>query len=197
MALRVLGLAGSPRRHGNTDRLMDRFLAGAEESGAEVERIIVARLQIASCRACDGCWDDARCVIDDDIQMVSDKIIASDVIVLATPLQFWNVPAQVKALIDRSQAQWARKFIVKAPLPATANGHCRRRGVLICVGGDKRPYFEGILRTVKAFFSVYEIDYWDELLYSGIDAKGEIMEHPDALQAAYELGQRAVQEPWG
>jgi len=196
MPIKVLGIAGSPRRRGNTETLLDRFLAGAEVAGAEVEKIVVSRLDIAGCIACNGCWDDGLCIVQDDFQDVYDKLVAADVIALASPLFFWNVTAQVKALIDRGQCQWARKFVVKKPLAPTPAGHARRRGVFICVGGDVEPDFGGAAKTVKDFFSVHETDYWEELFCIHVDAKGEIQEHPTALQDAFELGRRAVEEAW-
>jgi multimeric flavodoxin WrbA len=192
--VKVLGIAASPRRRGNTETLLDRFLVGAESAGAEVGKIVVARLKIAGCVACDGCWDDGRCVVRDGFQDVYDKLVAADVIALAAPLYFWNLPAQVKALVDRSQCQWARKVVLKSPLAATAAGHARRRGVFICVGGDSRACFDGAVQTVKSFFSVYEADCWGELFYGGVDARGEIADHPTALQEAFDLGLRAVEE---
>ncbi|MEE8392539.1 MAG: flavodoxin family protein [Anaerolineae bacterium] len=194
--MKVLGIAGSPRRRGNTETLLDRFLAGAESTGAGVEKIVAARLKVAGCIACDGCWDDGHCIVQDDFQSVYDKLIAADVIVLAAPLFFWNLPAQVKALVDRSQCQWARKYKAKAPLADSSAGHSRRRGVFLGVGGAPRPDFEGTMRTVEGFFSVYEADYWRDLLYGNVDANGEIQKHPTALQEAFELGVRAAEEPW-
>jgi multimeric flavodoxin WrbA len=194
--IRVLGIAGSPRRNGNTEALLDRFLSGAEGAGAAVEKIVVARLKIAGCVACDGCWDDGQCVVRDDFQSVYDKLIVADVIALAAPLFFWNLPSQVKALIDRSQCQWARKFVLKAPLAATPAGHARRRGVFICVGGAPQPDFSGAVPTVKGFFAVHEAEYWGELLCGNVDTRGEISRHPTALQEAFALGVRAVEEAW-
>jgi multimeric flavodoxin WrbA len=194
--LRVLGIAGSPRRHGNTDILLDRFLAGAEQAGAQVNKIVVSRLAIAGCIACDGCWEQGVCVVQDDFQEVNRALVESDVIALAAPLFFWSVPAQVKALIDRGQSQWAREVKARKALPPTPAGHHRRRGVLISVGGDSRRHFDGMVRTVRAYFMAYETDYWGELLYNHIDERGEIEKHPTVVQEAFELGRRAVQEAW-
>jgi putative NADPH-quinone reductase len=198
----ALGIAGSPRRHGNTEILLDQFLAGAEEAGAQVDKVVVARLDTAGCIECNGCWEDGICVVKDDFQAVNKKLVESDVIALASPLFFWNVSAQVKALIDRGQSQWARKFVVEKPLAPTLAGRERRRGVFICVGGDSREYFEGAVRTVRSFFRVYQTDYWGDLLYSDVEDKGEIKEHHTAedsaaMQQAFELGRRAVRDPWG
>ncbi len=193
---RVLGIAGSPRRGGNTETLLDQFLAGAESAGAEIEKIVVARLEIAGCIACNGCWDDGHCIVQDDFQVVDAKLVAADVIALAAPLFFWSLPAQAKALVDRSQCQWARKFVVKAPLATTSAGHARRRGVFICAGGEPQADFSSTRRTVEGFFGVYEADYWADLLCGNMDAKGEIHKHPDILQQAFALGVRSVTEGW-
>ncbi len=193
---RVLGIAGSPRRKGNTETLLDQFLGGAESAGASVEKIALARFDIAGCIACDGCWNDGRCIVRDDFQAVNDKLVAADVIVLAAPLFFWNLPAQAKALVDRGQCQWARKYKVEAPLAATLAGRTRRRGVFVCVGGEAQPEFDGAIRTVRGLFGVYEADYWGELLFGSADARGEILKHPTALQEAFDLGGRAVKEDW-
>jgi len=190
--IRVLGIAGSPRRGGNTETLLDRFLAGAESAGARVGKVVVSRLQVEGCRACNGCWEDGRCVIQDDFLWLCDRLIDADVIALAAPLYFWGLPAQVKALVDRSQCQWVRKFVVKAPLPPTSAGHRRRRGVFICAAGEPQAYFDGVVHTVRGFFGVYEADYWAGLLHGGVDAKGDILQHPAALQEAFDLGVKAA-----
>jgi len=194
--MKALGIAGSPRRGGNTETLLDRFLAGAEAAGAEVEKIVAPQLDIAGCIACNGCWDDGLCVVQDDFQDVYEQLVTADVIALASPLFFWNVTAQAKALIDRTQCQWARKFVLEKPLAPTPAGHARRRGVFIGVGGDPQPDFEGAIKTVKGFFDLHEADYWGELLYGDADARGEIERHPTMLQDAFSLGKKAVEESW-
>ncbi|MCP4542239.1 MAG: flavodoxin family protein [Chloroflexi bacterium] len=150
--IKVLGIVGSPRRRGNTETLLDRFLAGAESAGAEIEKIVVARLKIAGCIACDGCWDDEYCIIQDDFQAVDNKLITADVIALAAPLFFWNLPAQAKALIDRGQCQWARKFVIKTPLAPTPAGRVRRCGVFICAGGRVSTGFQWCATNGRGFF---------------------------------------------
>jgi hypothetical protein len=194
--LRVLGLAGSPRRRGNSEILLDRFLSQAQEAGAQVRKEWAPSLDIAGCVSCGGCSKDGVCVVQDGFQAINERLIESDVIAVATPLFFWNVPAKLKALIDRGQSQWSRKFLAKAPLPPTPAGHSRRRGVLICVGADPRAYFDGVMWTVRSFFRVYEAEYWGELLYSTVEARGAIRDHPDVMDRAAELGRRAVNEEW-
>ncbi len=194
--VRVLGIAGSPRRHGNTETILDEFLAGARQAGGVTEKVVVAGLKIAGCRNCDGCWQDGQCVVADDFQAVRQQILAADLIALAAPLFFWNVPAQTKALIDRSQCQWAWRFVLKRPLAPTPAGHPRRRGVFLCVGGDPRRQFAGAIQTVRDFFGVYGADYWADLLYTELDARDDAAKRPDILRAAFDLGVRAVTAPW-
>ncbi len=192
----VLGLAGSPRRHGNTGLLLERFLAGAASAGAAVERIAVAQLRIAGCRACDDCQRGGECVIADDFQSLRNGLIRADVIALAAPLFFWNLPAQAKALVDRSQCQWVRKYLLRQGLPPSANGRRLRRGVFLGVGGQPGEDFSGTLRTVRGFLAVYEATLWASLCYAGVDRAGEIEHHPTALEEAFTLGQRAAAEAW-
>jgi multimeric flavodoxin WrbA len=186
-----LGIAGSPRRRGNTETLLDRFLEGSQSAGAHVDKLVVARLKIAGCVACERCFETGLCVLDDDFQDVADRLLAADVIVLAAPLYFWNLPAQVKALVDRSESQWGRKYVLSGALSPTPAGRLRRRGVFISTAGRPVADFDGTRQTVKEFFDVWETDYWYELLYSDVDAKGAIHDHRTGLQEAYELGLKA------
>jgi putative NADPH-quinone reductase len=193
---RVVGLYGSPRRGGNTEKLLDRFLDGAEDAGGRVLRIPVAALGIEGWRPGIDCADGGSQGDTDDFPRVSQELVAADVIAVAAPVYFRNVPAQLKAVIDRSQCHWIRKHVDKEPLPASSAGHTTRRGIFVSAGGDDREHFQGTIETVRSFFDVYETEYWGELLFSGVDAKEEIAEEPLALQEAYDLGFRAVAEPW-
>ncbi|MCD6136369.1 flavodoxin family protein [Candidatus Bipolaricaulota bacterium] len=187
---KVLALAGSPRRGGNTDMLLEAFLEGARAAGAQTDILYISSLKIAPCDACDGCAADGKCILIDDFQLVSEQMVESDVIVLAAPLYFAALPAQVKCLIDRSQCQWVRKYKLHAELPPSCNGCSRRGGILLSVAGDARANFDGMRRTVRYFFNVFETDYVDELLVSGIDGHGQI--NKKTLKIALTLGRKSV-----
>ena len=103
---RILILSGSPRRGGNSDLLCDEFAKGAREAGHEVEKIRVAERDIACCRACYACRAEGVCVIRDDMEEILSKIICADVLVLASPVYFYSIAAQLKAVIDRTVARW-------------------------------------------------------------------------------------------
>jgi len=187
--LKVLGIMGSPRIKGNTDLLLEEALKGAKSQGAEVEKIVVDKLKIAPCKEYLGCFKDGNCVIRDDMDEIYPKLLGADVVIIASPMFFYGVSSQAKALIDRCQALWARKHILKQSLPNSG-----RKGAFIAVGATKgKRLFEGAILTVKYFFEAIGVEYADELLIRGVDARGEIKEHPIALSDAFELGKRVVQ----
>jgi multimeric flavodoxin WrbA len=187
--LKVLGIMGSPRIKGNTDLLLEEALKGAKSQGAEVEKIVVDKLKISPCKEYLGCFKDGNCVIRDDMDDIYPKLLGADVVIIASPMFFYGVSSQGKALIDRCQALWARKHVLKQSLP---NGG--RKGAFIAVGATKgKRLFEGAILTVKYFFEAIGVEYADELLIRGVDARGEIKEHPIALSDAFELGKRVIQ----
>ncbi len=106
MKKNVLILSSSPRRGGNSDRLCDRFAEGAREAGHDVEKIFLKDLRIGYCTGCGTCFEGRRpCPQHDDAAEVLDKMVAADVIVMATPVYFYTLSAQMKTLIDRACAR--------------------------------------------------------------------------------------------
>jgi len=191
--LRVLGIAGSPRRGGNTDLLLAEVMKGAASRGAEVKTIVLNKLKILPCQHCDACLETGKCKVNDDMQMIYRELEQADRIVLASPIQFMTVTAQAKAMIDRCQCLWARKYVLKQPPLGSEPG--KKKGLFISVGGRKvANLFEPALVTVKALFRVLDIGYAGELVFPGIDEKGAITTHPDALKQAYLAGQKLVEE---
>ena len=107
MSKKVLILSGSPRMGGNSDILCDEFMRGALESGNEVEKIRVASKKIAPCSGCYYCRDHGgECARRDDMAEVLQKMIDADVLVLSSPVYFYSIDAQLKAVIDRTVARW-------------------------------------------------------------------------------------------
>jgi multimeric flavodoxin WrbA len=183
--LKILGIMGSPRINGNTDLLLDEALKGARSVGADVEKITVDKLKIAPCRECYGCLKDGNCVIRDDMTGIYPGLLAADVVIVATPIFFYTVSAQLMLLISRCQALWARKYVLKnLDVPV-------KKGAFIGVGATKgTKLFDGPKLTVNYFFKAINAEYTDELLIRGVDKKGEIKDHPEYLAAAYELGKK-------
>ena len=105
MSKKVLILSGSPRKNGNSDLLCNEFMRGALESGNEVEKIRITEKKVSPCSACYYCRDHGGvCVHKDDMADILQKMVDADVLVLASPVYFYSINAQLKAVIDRFYA---------------------------------------------------------------------------------------------
>jgi hypothetical protein len=187
--LKILGIAGSPRRDGNTDHLLQQVMAGASSQGAKTKTVILSELNISPCRHCDGCIKTGKCVVNDDMQWLHTDLRETDRIVLASPIFFMGVTAQTKAMIDRCQALWVIKYILK--LPVAINPDKERRGTFVSVGGTRlRNLFEPATATVKSWFTTLDVKYAGDLVFSGVDESGSIHLHPTALKDAFSMGQK-------
>jgi len=187
--MKVLGIMGSPRRQSNTDILLDRALEGAREAGVEVEKVLVSKLKISPCLEIYACLKDGNCAIKDDMQALYKKLLEADHIIFASPIFFYGITSQAKAIIDRCQALWVRRHV----LGIGKEDDRMRRGLFISVGATRgKRLFDGAVLTVKYFFDAIGVKYSGDLLIIGIDSKAQIKEHPTALQDAFHLGQQLV-----
>lgn len=119
------------------------------------------------------------------------RLAASDGLVVAAPVFFYGLPAQLKAVIDRAQMFWNRKYRLR--LPVRQPPRARGRGVLLSVGATTgRQLFTGTVLTVKYFFDALDVDYGGDLLLRGIDARGEVKEDSQAMEQAAGLGKNLV-----
>ncbi|MFA7158400.1 MAG: flavodoxin family protein [Kiritimatiellia bacterium] len=115
MPAKILIINGSPKKNGNTTTLAEWFAEGARANGARIEIIRAAELKLksAGCTSCRACqkMKEYGCVINDDLKPVLAKMAKSDVIVIATPLYFFGVSAQLKVIFDRmfSLYKWDNK----------------------------------------------------------------------------------------
>jgi multimeric flavodoxin WrbA len=184
--VKVLGISTSPRQNSNSDLLLRQALAGAESAGAEIEYISLRDLNIAPCIECNSCYKKGACVVEDDYQMISAKMLETDRLIFATPIFFMTVCAQAKALIDRCQCLWAHKYVLKKPLITTG---CDRRAMVIAVGGTKsKKMFDSVRLTAKYFLDVLDMAYVANLFVNKVDDAGEIKQHPSAMDEAFRLG---------
>ena len=189
--MKVLGILGSPRKGGNTELLLEEALKGAEAEKAEIERLRLTDHNIIPCKECLACYKDGNCILLDDMAKIYPKLLEADIIILASPIFFYGVTAWAKALIDRCQALWARKYQLKDP--SLGKEGKRRKGFFISTGGTKgQRVFEGAILTAKYFFDVLNAEYEGELVIREVDAKGDILKHPETLRQAFEVGRRLV-----
>lgn len=174
MAKKVLILSSSPRKGGNSDILCDEFAKGAIEAGNDVEKIRIAEMNVGYCRACYACKKSGKCVINDDMSKILQKMIDADVLVLASPVYFYSIDAQLKAVIDRTVARWLEVknkefyYIVTAADEERASAETTLacfRGYADCVEGAKEmgviygmgAYEMGEIKSTPAFAEAYEM----------------------------------------
>lgn len=146
MSKKVLILSSSPRKRGNSNALCDQFAKGAVAASHRVDKVLLGEKKINYCRGCYACMGSGRCAQKDDMAQILDEMIAADVIVLATPVYFYTMCAQLKTVIDRTVARYTEitnkdfYFIVtaadgrKAALERTIEG---LRGFTSCLRGAK------------------------------------------------------------
>lgn len=179
----ALGIMGSPRKKGNTDFLLSSFMNEVEKAGVRTHIIEISKKNIKPCVEYSVCEKKGTCPIDDDMNEIYPLLREANIIVLATPIFFYNTPAQTKALIDRSQTLWARKYRLKLTDPGRKN----RRGFLLALGATKGAnLFEGMKLTAKYFFDAVGAGFEGSLTYSSIEKRGDMEAHPTAADEVRE-----------
>ena len=187
-APRVLAVAGSPRRGGNSDALLAACAEGVIAAGGVVDSLVVAQSGIGVCTGCNNCSKGGECTVRDGMQDVYPRIDAADAIVVATPVYFASVPATLKALYDRCQPYWARRYVLGRPAPE------RRAGALLVVGGGGDPYgHECAVTTTRSVFAVLALDYRHELVAEA-DARSDVAAQASTLAAARAVGEAIAVE---
>lgn len=190
--MKVLGIYGSPRQGGNSDLLLDQALEGARSAGASIEKVYARDLKMSGCLECGGCTPTGICVVQDDMAPVYPLLEEAGVTILSSPIFFYGVTAQLKALVDRVQAMWSKRLLEKK-LPEQRKRYDHGKGYLIAVGATKgKTLFDGSQMMAKYFFDALDMSYEGGLFYKGIETKGNINANPEALREAYALGVKAV-----
>jgi multimeric flavodoxin WrbA len=188
--MKIIAFLGSPRKDGNTELLLKEAIRAIEDSGLKVQIFNLNDMDISPCQSCGGCDDTGVCIFHDDMAQIHAEIREADRIILASPIYFFGVSAQVKIMIDRCQCFWCEKYLLKRPIPEGTYG---RKGLLLLVGGQKREIgIQCAEATVKAFFRTVSIPEHETLGYLSVDAKGAIVNHPTALSDAYKAGKKLV-----
>jgi len=176
---KVLIISASPRRGGNSDTLCDQFAKGAAEAGHEVEKIRLADKKVGFCLGCYACQKLKKCFQSDDANEIVEKMLSADVIVLATPVYFYSMDAQLKALIDRTVSRW--------------DDFGRFQGtefwLLVTAADERREMMSATLEGLRGFMrDCMEGSVERGVIYgTGAYEKGAVLSLP-VLQEAYEAG---------
>lgn len=174
MSKKILILSGSPRKGGNSDILCDEFMRGAQDAGHTVEKIFIRDQKIGYCNACYAYRESGVCVLKDGMQEVLEKMAWADVIVMASPVYFYSIDAQMKAVIDRTLAQWTKLsdkefyYIMTAADDEDAafdTALACFRGFAVCLKGSKEKgiirsggvYEAGAVKGTKHMSAAYEM----------------------------------------
>jgi multimeric flavodoxin WrbA len=188
--MKVVAFFGSPRIGGNTDILLHEALKPIKADGHEVVQFNLNTMNIRPCQDCGGCTKTGVCVVNDDMKDVFEAIRTGDRFIVASPIFFYTVSAQTKAMIDRCQAFWCEKYLLKKDI--TAGPHGRKGLLLVAAGMKKDDSVKCADAVVKIFFRTISVPKHEMVFALGADAKGDILNHP-ALHEAFEAGKRLVE----
>jgi len=188
--MKVAAFNGSPRKGGNTESLLWEALRPIEYANHDVAKFNLNEMSIKPCQDCGGCQETGVCVWKDDMTLITSAIRESDRLILASPVFFFGVSAQAKAMIDRCQAFWCEKYLLKRPIP---EGPHKRKGLLLLVGGMKKEIgIECGNATATAFFRTVSVPEHETVSFLGIDEKGAVCGHETALNDVYLAGRRLI-----
>lgn len=185
----ILCIAGSPRPRGTTDHLLDRAVCGIRDAGVEADVLAVRDHAIAPCQGCHACSKTGRCRIDDEMQAVYPRLDGAAGLVIATPVYFATVPALLKALYDRCQPYWARRYV----LGESERGPRRPAGLIVAGGGGDPYGLDGAVITTKSVLAVTGFTLQEHVLLQGADNPSDLSRFTREVAAAEQLGARVAQ----
>ena len=151
-----------------------------KETGNSVDYVYLNNLNIRPCQDCGGCSPTGNCVIDDDMVDLYTKTDEADRLFFVSPVYFYAMSAQIKSYIDRCQARWARKYLLKK---APATEHKRTGHLLSCAATNGAELFTGSILTIKCLCDTLDISYEKPLLIKNVESKNTIKNTPKHITA--------------
>lgn len=185
--MKVLVVLGSPRKKGNSQALVEKVLEGVGESKQfETEFVYLHGLKdLNPCMGCGGCEKTGMCVIKDDMIELYEKIDSADLLFLVTPVYFYGPSAQLKIFIDRCQARWSRKYLLKERVRQSDN----RKGYLLATAATKGPkVFDACVLVAKSYFDTVDIEYGGEFVVRSVDERGAFKSNDEEIAKAIQFG---------
>ncbi len=165
----ILGLSSSPRIKGNSNYLLSLFMEQAENRGCETATIHAAKTDYAPCIGCGYCEKNGFCSIKDSlVDDIFPLFRKADLIVLASPVYFYGIPARMKAIIDRSQTLWSRRYKFEINDPKAS---CRKAILLSAGASNGHSLFDGIRLTAKYFFDAIGAEFAGEVCCPGVEER--------------------------
>jgi multimeric flavodoxin WrbA len=156
--MKVVGICGSPRKAGNTEFLLNEGLAVAKERGFETEKLLISEMKINFCNDCGDCSKGKSCPKEDDMTRILSSLEGADGIIVASPVYFGSLSAQLKAVFDRTIPLRRQGFRLKDKI-----------GCAISVGGARNGGQEKTLETIHAWMHIHGmIIVGDDAHFGGI-----------------------------
>lgn len=184
---KIVAIYASPRKKGNTSRLLGEAVEAARKAGAEVAEFHLRDLKMSPCLEIYGCKNAGRCVINDDFHALSDAIFQSDGMMFASPIFFYAVSAHAKIFMDRCQSLWVKKYWIEKKSPAEKI--FTRKGLFVSAGATSgKKLFDGALLSMRYLFDVFDMELSGSLLVRGLEFEGDADRHPEYLEEARKAG---------
>lgn len=184
--MKNLFVLGSPRKNGNSETMAQAVASGILQSPHNsVEYTYLNSLNIQPCQGCGGCNKTGKCIINDDMIELYDKIDEAHRLFFVSPIYFYSVSAQLKTFIDRCQAQWARKYLLHTAQPSTT---IRSGYLLSCAATKGGKLFEGAELITKCLCDTLDIDYGPPLLIKNVEKIDALRKQKDVLTACVRFG---------
>ena len=178
--MKVVILNGSPRKGGNTEIMAETFAKAADKH--EVEILNIAPMNIEGCLGCKYCYaHQGECVQKDDMQMICDKLAWADGVVMASPLYFAGISAQLKAVLDRLHS------------PIKDSFHFKKIALLMTAGSPNPASFASVSMQYETLVRHFKLESVGTLLVNGMHGKGDVENHPEELERARTLGRAMSQ----
>lgn len=176
----ILGIVGSPRKHGNTHLLVAKVLEGAKEKGTQEELVTLDALQICECNGCHACWRGKECSKQDDMNTLYPKIAQSDVLIFGTPVYWYGPTALMKAFIDR---------FVYFNCPTNRSKIQGKSAVLVIPFEETDPETVApVLNFFEKCFQYLQVQCVAKLIAPGVTKRGEVCDKPEYLSEAFQIG---------
>ena len=174
--MNILILSGSPRKSGNTELLVEAFVKGASQKH-HVEVVSVHDYKVNPCMGCNACFksESNSCVQKDDMPLIYEKMAVADMLVIASPVYFYGLSAQLKAVIDRFHN------------PIRDTYHIKKTALLLVGAASLPELFDGILAQYQLCLNFFKLEDAGRVLVRGVKDKGDI-QNTEAIQKANELG---------
>lgn len=190
--IQVLTILGSPRQKGNTHAIMEQILKGITsiQGDIEVKEISLDKTKILPCIACDGCQRKLGCVLDDQMNELYVMFDQADIVLAGSPIYFNAISAQLKAMIDRCQAIWSSKYILKTSL---IDRDKFRLGLFVATAGNPEGIAEFMPseRIMDLFFKAINTEYYHNFFITNTD-KEPVISRPEIFNQAEQLGRQMI-----